>query len=104
MHGDTPDAGRLGGYLNDAQQVPRHFPLKKRADTEQPITLYPGLWTGRPVRAGVDDGRQHGRHIRPTSWTTRSRLRASRRTGRVAAVRPRRPRGCMTGYMAGMTV
>jgi hypothetical protein len=79
-------------------------PLKKRADTEQPITLYPGLWTGRPVRAGVDDGRQHGRHIRPTSWTTRSRLRASRRTGRVAAVRPRRPRGCMTGYMAPMTV
>jgi hypothetical protein len=30
MHGDTPDAGRLGGYLNDAQQVPRHFPAEKK--------------------------------------------------------------------------
>jgi hypothetical protein len=30
MHADTLDAGRLGGYLNDAQQVPRHFPAEKK--------------------------------------------------------------------------
>jgi len=46
MHGDTPDAGRLGGYLNDAQQVPRHFPLKKGLTPSSPSPCTRGCGLG----------------------------------------------------------